>query len=158
MSQTKKLVTLIRELVQIEVQKEVNKIFIKEGVKAITQNKGIVPEVLAKPIPKKTKSKEVSYTKDPTLNKILNETAHTQEFEEYPSMGEYDTSNMAELLGYGGTPFGGGDDETKRKVSAVQTAQSVGVDPTSPEVEDVMNAMSRDYREVMKAIDKKQGK
>ena len=158
MSHTKKLVTLIRELVQIEVQKEVNKIFIKEGVKAITQNKGIVPEVLAKPIPKKTKSKEVSYTKDPTLNKILNETAQTQEFEEYPSMGEYDTSNMAELLGYGETPFGGGDDETKRKVSAVQTAQSVGVDPTSPEVEDVMNAMSRDYREVMKAIDKKQGK
>jgi hypothetical protein len=158
MSHTKKLVTLIRELVQIEVQKEVNKIFIKEGVKAITQNKGIVPEVLAKPSPKKTKSKEVSYTKDPTLNKILNETAQTQEFEEYPSMGEYDTTNMAELLGYGGTPFGGGDDETKRKVSAVQTAKSVGVDPTSPEVEDVMNAMSRDYREVMKAIDKKQGK
>ena len=158
MSQTKKLVTLIRELVQIEVQKEVNKIFIKEGVKAITQNKGIVPEVLAKPIPKKTKSKEVSYTKDPTLNKILNETAQTQEFEEYPSMGEYDTTNMAELLGYGGTPFGGGDDETKRKVSAVQTAQSVGVDPTNPEVENVMNAMSRDYRGIMKAIDKKQGK
>tara|TARA_R110000765_G_scaffold51500_1_gene103931 strand:- start:2444 stop:2917 length:474 start_codon:yes stop_codon:yes gene_type:complete len=157
MSHTKKLVTLIRELVQIEVQKEVNKIFIKEGVKAITQNRGIVPEVLAKPIPKKTKSKEVSYTKNPTLNKILNETAQTQEFEEYPSMGEYDTSNMAELLGYGGTPMGG-DDETKRKVSAVQTAKSAGVDPTSPEVEDVMNAMSRDYRGVMKAIDKKQGK
>lgn len=158
MSHTKKLVTLIRELVQIEVKKEVNKIFIKEGVKAITQNKGIVPEVLAKPIPKKTKSKEVSYTKNPTLNKILNETANQpQEFDEYPNMGEYDTSNMAEVLGYGGTPFGG-DDETKRKVSAVQTAQSVGVDPTSPEVEDVMNAMSRDYREVMKAIDKKQGK
>ncbi len=158
MSHTKKLVTLIRELVQIEVQKEVNKIFIKEGVKAITQNKGIVPEVLAKPIPKKTKSKEVSYTKNPTLNKILNETANQpQEFDEYPNMGEYDTSNMAAILGYGDTAVGG-DDETKRKISAVQTAKSVGVDPTSPEVEDVMNAMSRDYRGVMKAIDKKQGK
>ena len=158
MSHTKKLVTLIRELVQIEVKKEVNKIFIKEGVKAVTQNKNYVPEVLAKPVPKKTKSKEVSYTKDPTLNKILNETAQTQEFEEYPSMGEYDTSNMAELLGYGGTPFGGGDDETKRKVSAVQTAKSAGIDPANPKVESVMNAMSRDYREVMKAIDKKQGR
>ena len=158
MSHTKKLVTLIRELVQIEVQKEVNKIFIKEGVKAVTQNKNYVPEVLAKPSPKKTKSKEVSYTKDPTLNKILNETAQTQEFEEYPSMGEYDTSNMAELLGYGGTPFGGGDDETKRKVSAVQTAKSAGIDPANPKVESVMNAMSRDYRDVMKAIDKKKGK
>ena len=159
MSHTKKLITLIRELVQIEVKKEVNKIFINEGVKAITQNKGIVPEVLANPIPKKSKPKEVSYTKDPTLNKILNETANQpQEFEEYPSMGEYDTSNMAELLGYGGTPFGGGDDETKRKVSAAQTAKSAGIDPANPKVESVMNAMSRDYRDVMKAIDKKKGK
>ena len=124
----------------------------------LTQNNNIVPEVLAKPVPKKTKSKEVSYTKDPTLNKILNETAQTQEFEEYPSMGEYDTSNMADLLGYGGTPFGGGDDETKRKVSAAQTAKSAGIDPANPKVESVMNAMSRDYREVMKAIDKKQGR
>ena len=158
MSQTKKLLTLIRELVHIEVQKEVNKIFIKEGVKAVSQRIIDVPEVLAKSTPKKTKSKEVSYTKNLTLNKILNETANQpQEFDEYPSMGEYDTSNMAEVLGYGGTPFGG-DDETKRKVSAVQTAQSAGVDPTNPEVEGVMNAMTRDYRGVMKAIDKKQGK
>ena len=158
MAKTKTLVTLIKEMVRQEVKKEVNKIFISEGVKAVTQNKGIVPEVLAKPIPKKTKSEEVSYTKDPTLNKILNETAQTQEFEEYPSMGEYDTSNMADLLGYGGTPFGGGDDETKRKVSAAQTAKSAGIDPANPKVESVMNAMSRDYREVMKAIDKKQGR
>ena len=158
MTKTKTLITLIREIVKTEVQKEVKNIFIKEGVKAVTQNKNYVPEVLAKPVPKKTKSKEVSYTKDPTLNKILNETAQTQEFEEYPSMGEYDTSNMAELLGYGGTPFGGGDDETKRKVSAAQTAKSAGIDPANPKVESVMNAMSRDYREVMKAIDKKQGR
>jgi len=157
MSHTKKLITLIRELVQIEVKKEVNKIFIKEGVKALTQN-DVVSETLTKSTSKKSKPKKVNYTKDPTLNKILNETAHSQEFEEYPSMGEYDTSNMVELLGYGGTPFGGGDDETKRKVSAVQTAKSAGVDPTNPMVEDVMNAMSRDYREVMKAIDKKKGK
>jgi hypothetical protein len=157
MSHTKKLITLIRELVQIEVQKEINKIFIKEGVKAITQNKGIVPEMLTKPIPKKSNSKKVSYAKDPMLNKILNETAQSQEFDEYPNMGEYDTSNMAEILGYGGMTMGG-DDETKRKVSAVQTAKSVGVDPTSPEIEGVMNAMSRDYRDVMKAVDKKKGK
>ena len=156
MSHTKKLVTLIRELVQIEVQKEVNKIFIKEGVKAITQNKGIVPEVLAKPSPKKTKSKEVSYTKDPTLNKILNETANQpQEFEEYPSMGEYDTSNMAELLGYGGTSMG--SDEAKREISAVQTAQAAGVNPEDVP-EEVMGALTKDYRGVMKALKKKDNK
>ena len=138
MAKTKTLVTLIREIVKAEVQKEVKKIFIKENVKKAS-----------------VKSKEVSYTKDPTLNKILNETAQSPEFEEYPSMGEYDTSNMAELLGYGETPVGG-NDEVKRKVAAAQTAQAAGVDPNSVP-EEVMGALTRDYRDVMKAIDKKKG-
>ena len=156
MAKSKTLVTLIREMVRQEVKKEVNKIFIKEGVKAVTRSKNVVPEVLAKPIPKKSKSKEVSYTKDPTLNKILNETAQSQEFDEYPSMGEYDTSNMAELLGYGGTLAG--SDEAKREVAAVQTAQAVGADTSNKAVQDVMSNLTKDYRGVMKALDKKDGK
>ena len=144
MAKTKTLVTLIREIVKAEVQKEVKKIFIKENVKDASVK------------PKRKKSKEVSYTKNPTLNKILNETAQSQEFEEYPSMGEYDTSNMAELLGYGETPIGG-DDETKRKVAAAQTVQAAGVDPNSVS-EEVMGALTRDYRDVMKAIDKRDNK
>ena len=156
MAKSKSLITLIKEIVRLEVQKEVNKIFIKEGVKAVTQNKNYVPEVLANPAPKKTKSKEVSYTKDPTLNKILNETAQTQEFEEYPSMGEYDTSNMAELLGYGGVSAG--SDEAKREVAAVQTAQAVGADTSNKAVQDVMSDLTKDYRGVMKALDKRDGK
>ena len=143
MAKTKTLVTLIREIVKAEVKKEVKKIFIKENVKKAAVK------------PKRKESKEVSYTKDPTLNKILNETAQSPEFEEYPSMGEYDTSNMAELLGYGETPVGG-NDEVKRKVAAAQTAQAAGVDPNSVP-EEVMGALTRDYREVMKAIDKKKG-
>ena len=155
MAKSKALITLIREIVRAEVKKEINKIFIKEGVKAVSRKVTEVPEVLSKPIPKKSKAKEVSYTKDPTLNKILNETAQSQEFDEYPSMGEYDTSNMAELLGYGETPVGG-NDEVKRKVAAAQTAQAAGVDPNSVP-EEVMGALTRDYRDVMKAIDKKKG-
>ena len=143
MAKTKTLVTLIREIVKAEVKKEVKKIFIKENVKKASVK------------PKRKESKEVSYTKDPTLNKILNETAQSPEFEEYPSMGEYDTANMAELLGYGETPVGG-NDEVKRKVAAAQTAQAAGVDPNSVP-EEVMGALTRDYREVMKAIDKKKG-
>ena len=89
MAKSKTLIILIREIVRAEVKKEINKIFIKEGVKAVSRKVTEVPEVLSKPIPKKSKSKEVSYTKDPTLNKILNETAQSQEFDEYPNMGEY---------------------------------------------------------------------
>jgi hypothetical protein len=144
MAKTKTLVILIREIVKAEVQKEVKKIFIKENVKDASIK------------PKRKKSKEVSYTKNPTLNKILNETAQSQEFEEYPSMGEYDTSNMAELIGYGETSVGD-DDETKRKVAAVQTAQAAGVDPNNVP-EEVMGALTRDYRDVMKAIDKRDNK
>ena len=74
MSNTKKVVSLIREIVKQEVQKEVKKILISEGAKAISNMNNIndVPEVLSKPVPKKSEVKEVSYTKNPTLNKILN--------------------------------------------------------------------------------------
>ena len=156
MAKSKKLVTLIREIVRQEVQKEVKKIFISEGVKAVSQKTNGVPDVL--PIPKKSKPKEVSYTKNPTLNKILNETAQSQEFNEYPTMGDktYTTSNMAEALGYGGTPFG--SDEAKREVAAVQTAQSVGADTSNKAVQNVMSNLTKDYRGVMKALDKKDGK
>ena len=156
MAKSKALITLIREIVRAEVKKEINKIFIKEGVKAVSRKVTEVPEVLSKPIPKKLKPKEVSYTKDPTLNKILNETAQSQEFDEYPSMGEYDTSNMAELLGYGGTSAG--SDEAKREVAAVQTAQAVGADTSNKAVQDVMSNLTKDYRGVMKALDKRDGK
>ena len=156
MAKSRTLITLIREIVRAEVKKEINKIFIKEGVKAVSRKVTEVPEVLSKPIPKKSKAKEVSYTKDPTLNKILNETAQSQEFDEYPSMGEYDSSNMAELLGYGGASAG--SDEAKREVAAVQTAQAVGADTSNKAVQDVMSNLTKDYRGVMKALDKKDGK
>ena len=155
MAKSRTLITLIREIVRAEVKKEINKIFIKEGVKAVSRKVTEVPNVLSKPIPKKSKPKEVSYTKDSTLNKILNETAQSQEFDEYPNMGEYDTSNMAELLGYGG--ISAGSDEAKREVAAVQTAQAAGMNPKDVP-ENVMSALTKDYRGVMKALDKKDGK
>ena len=157
MSNTKKIVSLIREIVKQEVQKEVKKILISEGAKAISNNVNDVPEVLSKPVPKKSKVKEVSYTKDPTLNKILNETAQNDEFAEYPTMGggTFDSTKMAQAIGYGNVL---GDAESRRKISAVQTAQSAGVDPNSPAVQDVMSNLTKDYSGVMKALKKRDGK
>ena len=157
MSNTKKVVSLIREIVKQEVQKEVKKILISEGAKAISNNVNDVPEVLSKPVPKKSKVKEVSYTKDPTLNKILNETAQNDEFAEYPTMGggTFDSTKMVEAIGYG---YVLGDAESRRKISAVQTAQSAGVDPNSPAVQDVMSNLTKDYSGVMKALKKRDGK
>ena len=143
MANTKKIISLIREIVRHEVKKEVKKIFIKENVKNTSVNLQ----------PKKLK-KEVSYTKDPMLNKILNETAQSQEFEEYPiiSGNPYTTERMAELIGYNGSPMG--NDEMRRKAAAIDTAQKVGVNPNEVP-EEVMGALTRDYRDVMKAMDKK---
>ena len=155
MAKSQKLVTLIREMVRQEVKKEVNKIFISEGAKAISQKTNSVPEVL--PVPKKSKPKEVSYSSNPTLNKLLNETAQQNEFDEYPTVGNktYTTSNMAEAMGYG--DMMGGNVKAKREIGAVQTAQAAGVNPESVP-EEVMGALTKDYRGVMNALKKRDGK
>ena len=157
MSNTKKIVGLIREIVKQEVQKEVRKILISEGAKAISNNVNDVPEVLSKPVPQKSKPEEVSYTKNPTLNKILNETARGEEFEEYPTMGNktFDSTRMAEAMGYGGAL---GSAEEKRKMGAMQTAQAAGADTSNKAVQDVMGDLTKDYRGVMNALKKKDGK
>jgi len=155
MSNTKKIVTLIREIVKLEVQKEVEKILISEGAKSISQKIDKVPDILPKPSSKKTK--EVSYTKNPALNKVLNETAQSNEFEEYPTMGNktFDSTRMAEAMGYSGML---GSAEDKRKIGAIQTAQAAGIDPSNPAVEEVMGNLTKDYRGVMNALKKKDGK
>ena len=157
MSNTKKIIGLIREIVKQEVQKEVRKILISEGAKAISNNVNDVPEVIPKPVPQKSKPEEVSYTKNPTLNKILNETARGEEFEEYPTMGNktFDSTRMAEAMGYGGAL---GSAEEKRKMGAMQTAQAAGVDTSNKAVQDVMGDLTKDYRGVMKALKERDNK
>ena len=147
----------ITKVVREEVQKEINKIFITEGksIKTKTKRK---PKVVSKI---KVTEEPVVYSKDKTLNKILNETAGFKQkpkegFEEYPTLsGEtFDSSRAAELLGYGDVNVAGSK-EQKREIGAVQTIKSVpGV-----KVEDVpqatQDALTRDYSGLMKAINKK---
>ena len=159
MAKSNKLANLIRELVKQEVKKQVTEIFIKEGIKSMTESasKNDVMEVLPK---RKSKpKKEVTYTKNPVLNDILNETANAgdSDFEEYPTMTgkTFDSTRMAEAMGYGGML---GDAESRRKQAAIQTAQSVGADTNNEAVQNVMQDLTKDYRGVMKALDKKDGK
>ena len=138
-----KLVSLIKEVVKQEVKKQITDILINETN---------IPKV--KPVVKKKKVKEQKFTDNPTLNKILNETA--QQKEEYPTLGggTFDSSRMTEMLGYGS---GLGNKEVKREVAAASTLQSAGMTPeTAPE--HLTNALTRDYSGLMKAIDKKKGK
>ena len=140
---TSKLVSLIKEVVKQEVKKQVTNILINETN---------IPKT--KPVVKKKKVKEQKFTDNVMLNQILNETAQQQE--EYPTLGggTFDSSRATELLGYGG---GLGNKEVKREVAAASTLQSAGMNPdTAPE--HLKNALTRDYTDLVKAIDKKKGK
>ena len=136
---------IIQEAVRKEVKKEMKKIFIKEEVS--TQLKDMTPQV-------SRQKKETHFTKNKSLNKVLNETVglskSQKEFEEYPTMGNkaFDSSRMTELMGYGKP------EEVKRDMVAVDTLQKAG--KSGDDVpEHVTNALTRDYSSLMKAMDKK---
>ena len=147
----KQLMKIITEVVRKEVQKEVEKIFIKEETSSklvdALSSTTIVPEVLEP-------EEEVQYTKNKSLNKVLNETVglakSRKEFDEYPTLGNgsFDTSKMAELMGYGKT------DDVKRDIVAVDTLKKAGKS-VKDVPEHVTNALTRDYSGLMKAINKK---
>ena len=137
-----KLVSLIKEVVKQEVKKQITDILINETN---------IPKT--KPVVKKKKVKEQKFTNNPTLNKILNETAQQ---EEYPTLGggTFDSTRMTEMLGYGS---GLGNKEVKREVAAASTLRSAGLTPESAP-EHLTNALTRDYSGLMKAINDKKGK
>ena len=92
-----------------------------------------------------------NFSKNPVLNNILNETANEVGTkpgqEEYPSMGggTYDKSKMAELMGYGNGPS---------QQAPMTTPEGA---PITNIPKEVASAMTRNYGDLMKAIDKKKG-
>ena len=141
----KQLIKIITEVVRKEVQKEVKKIFIKEETS--TKLTDIVPEVLEP-------EEEIQYTKNKSLNKVLNETVglskSQKEFEEYPTLGDgtFDRSRMTELLGYGKS------EEVKRNMVAVDTLQKAGKS-VNDVPEHITKALTKDYSKLMKVMNKK---
>ena len=116
----KDLIKIIREAVRIEVKKEVKKIFINEEPTPKLEN------MISSKVSKPKKQKQIKYTKDEVLNKVLNETRGgipQQGKEEYPTLGggAFDTSRMTELMGYGKP------DEVQRDMVAVDTMKKAGV-------------------------------
>jgi len=164
----KELIKILETLVRKEVKKQVNEIFINEGKKALANRSvekdevsssltQIAEQEYTQPKPKKREYKE--YTKNESLNKILNETAGgiPQGDSDYPTMGggTYTSDRVHELMGGNpmmmNTPQG---KEKARQVGAVESMKARGV--SSEQVgEDVVNALTRDYSGLMKAMNKK---
>ncbi len=108
--------------------------------------------------PNRKKKKTIKYSKNESINKILNETKGgipQNGTGEWPTMGggTFDSSSVSELAFRTGP---GTTDQNKREVGAVQTMKKAGV--SVEQVQDhVQNALTKDYSKLMKAIDKKKG-
>ena len=152
------LVNIITEIVRREVKKEVKRIFINES--SSMKLSAAIPKVKSnkvvstKKILQKPKKKYVEYTKNQSLNKVLNETVggipqgdgeapQVEGYEEYPTLtGEVFDSNRVDELA------SGGDVQRQRDIAAVQTVKEKGL--SVDEVpEDLMNALTRDYSEIL---------
>ena len=144
----KDLVKIIQEVVKREVKKEVKKIFIKE--QSSSKLTDIIPQV-SKP------KKKVEYTKNKSLNSVLNETVglskKQSEFDEYPTLKgkTFDSSKMQELMGYGKS------EEGRREMAAIDTLRKAGKS-VKDVPEHITNALTKDYSGIMKALEKKKNK
>ena len=143
----KQLVKIIQEVVRREIKKEINEIFIREQKTSEPKLADVISQVSE---PKE----KVKYTNNKPLNDVLNETVglskQQSEFEEYPTLGgeTFDRSKMQELMGYGQS------NEGKREMGAVDTLKKAGKS-VKDVPEHVTNALTRDYGDLMKALDKK---
>lgn len=106
----------------------------EEKTKQISENK-------KEPIKKK-----IRYTSNTVLNDVLNETTGR-----IPSEG-----SMVGTMGGGFDKIGGGEDSLLMESEETQTPQAPP--DASDAVKTVFGAMTRDYRSLMKAVDKKQGR
>ena len=121
---------VIRQIVREEVA-----VAIKEVITELRQ-----PSLSSEPTKKPTKVvKKKSYTKNSVLNDVLNETAQSEEWKTL-SGEKFDSSRMNELVG------GYGDMMNSNSNTAVT------VDGQTADF------LKKDYRELMTAVDKKQGK
>ena len=135
--------TMIRKIVREEVAMAINEV--------ITELKQPTQQV-SQPKPKKKIVEKKQFTNNSILNDVLNETAMD---EEWKTMGDgtYDSSKMNQVMSSQYSDLMDNPDG----VNADAMVASMGVNPT--EVDDsVKNIFTKDYRKLMKAIDKKQGK
>ena len=144
---TKLLRKIIREEVTLAVRKEMKSLLTEKK----TDHKKVMSHglELSNMASKQTKK----YVKDPMLNDILNETANNGAMieQDWPTM-EFG-NNMAQS-------FKGMMTNTPNtpSVAPMTDIQGKAIDTNNKNVATVVNAMTKDYSALMKAIDKKKGK
>ena len=126
---------MIREVVREEIR-----LALKEVIGGSKQQ-------IKKPQP----PKKQSYTKNPVLNKVLNET----QTDEWETMGgtEFTSDRMNELVGGSYTDMMNGQ---PRQPNVDSRVREMGANPASVSKEVKDNIFNKDYSGLMKAIDEKQ--
>ena len=132
---------IIREIVREEVA-----LTVKEVIKEIVGGK------TGQKLKSKSKPKQKHYSKNKVLNDVLNETAMGDKSNEWETLGgsTYTSDKINEVVGssYADMMNGGGEP------NADMLVKSMGGDPNT--VGDTLkNALTRDYSDLMKAMDKK---
>ena len=127
--------TLIRTIVREEVAMAINEV--------ITELKQPTRQT-SKPKPKRRVIEKKQYSKNSVINDILNETTLDDDWKTVGG-GTFDSSKMNDVLSSAYK-----DDSNPNG----NLAAEMGVNPNDP----AMGFLKKDYRAVMKAIDKKQGK
>ena len=142
------LIKIIELVVRKEVKKQVKQILITE--------KSIKPKPVIQSKPKPKPKVQQHFTDNAELNKVLNETVglndKSQEDEEWPTMGggTFDSARATELLGYGDSLRSqGGSKEMQRNMAVAQTLREKNVS-VNDVPESLVNALSRDYSDLMK--------
>ena len=125
--------TMIRQIVREEVATVINEV--------ITELKQPTQQV-SQPKPQKKIVEKKQYSKNSILNDVMNETAQADEWKTMGG-GTYDSSKMNEVYS------NAMNDSSKPNGNL---AAKMGVNPT-----DAPDFLTKDYRKVMKAIDKKKG-
>ena len=130
---TSQLKMMIREVVREEI---------RLGLKEV------IGEVKKQPVQKPKPKQKQNYTKNAVLNEVLNET----NAEDWETMGgsKYTADRMGEIVGNSYKDLVNDDSGNANGSLAAE----MGMNPDDP----AASFLKKDYRELMKAVDKKQGK
>lgn len=157
---TKEFVQVLRKIIKEEVKSAVTEAMRDISINNLVESVTNTPDISAieknyTPVKQKIKKPEPkAFTKDPLLNSLLNETAQSgahipiehNDFSEWPSM-DFKT----DYSGVMGRPKFAQPQNTK--IDATPDGINPNIVP-----EEIKSVLTRDYRSLMKAMDKKKNK
>lgn len=149
---TKEFVQVLRKIIKEEVKSAVSEAIRDVSINNLVESVQYVPEPTVNKSRPTKKAEPKSFVKDPLLNSLLNETAQSgvhiptehNDYSEWPTLDM--KSNFSSIMG--SPKFA-----QTQKIDATPEGINPNVVP-----EEIKNVLTRDYRSLMKAMDKKNNK